>query len=69
MRLKVRTLGGWRGTATMLDRGHAIRDGSADPFWGSVTAAPYEWAKMRDQTPNPERAALVEQAKQKDRPC
>lgn len=65
VRLKVPTIGGWRGTATMLDGGNAIRDGGVDPVDDGITATPYEWAKMRDQAPNPEHAALVERAKQK----
>jgi hypothetical protein len=59
VRLKVRGLSGWRGTATMLDGGRAIKDGCADPDALGVGALPEEWAVLRDQTPNPDHAEAV----------
>lgn len=61
VRLKagVHTFSGWRGTATMLDGGTAIKDGATDRFGGLIDATREEWAVMRDQTPNPEHAAAV----------
>jgi hypothetical protein len=63
VRLKVRTMGGWRGTATILaEDGRAIKDGGTDPFQDSVDAVPHQWVVMRDQTPNPEHEAVVSRA-------
>jgi hypothetical protein len=56
VRLKIASMGGWRGCATLLsDDGWAIKDGSCE----SIVALPDQWAKMRDQTPNPEHAGMV----------
>ena len=53
VRLKARTVFGWKGTATMLSFGDAIKDGSDDPLFGGVLATKDQWAVMRDQTANP----------------
>ncbi len=60
VRLKARTLSGWKGKATMLAWGDAIKDGHSDRLTGEVTAAPHEWAVLRDQTPAPEHATLLD---------
>jgi hypothetical protein len=66
VRLKpgVRTISGRRGiTATMLypngGVGVAIKDGGINPVLDSVIAALYQWAVMRDQTPNPEHVEAI----------
>jgi hypothetical protein len=69
VRLKVRTITGWKGTATIIDPniGEAIKDGFVvkgserwDNWGGLVEAARHEWAVLRDQTPNPEHALAKE---------
>lgn len=59
VRLKVRAMSGWRGTATLLLGRTAIKDGGTDPHCDSIDACPHEWAVMRDQTPNPEHAPAL----------
>ncbi len=63
VRLKTRTISGWRGTATMLDFDRAIKDGSRDALYGCVEACRHEWVIMRDQTPNPDHADAVAAAR------
>jgi hypothetical protein len=59
VRLKVRTIFGWRGTATMLFCGKAIKDDGADWRTDTVDACLHEWAVLRDQTPNPGHAEAL----------
>ena len=65
VRLKTRTMSGWRGKATILlpYQGKAIKDGwTPDGTWsfdGYVEACRHEWAVLRDQTPNPEHATAL----------
>jgi hypothetical protein len=62
VRLKApaRTMSGWRGTATILIGGIAIKDGRAEERGGGTAdCCRWQWAVMRDQTPNPEHAASV----------
>lgn len=61
VRLKrgVGTITGWSGTATILDDIRAIKDGHTVLWGGGVIATGSEWAKLRDQTPNPEHAEVL----------
>lgn len=58
VRAKVRTMfSGWKGTGTYMYGGFLLKDGS-----NTRTAfADFELARMRDQTPNPEHVALMEE--------
>ena len=59
VRLKVRSIFGWKGCGTYLGGGAFVRDGSDGLTYGPSMAADYELARMRDQTPNPEHAQIV----------
>ena len=48
----------WNRCGTMLASGVVLRDGRSDPL-GTVQADRPAWAKMHDQTPNPEHALAV----------
>lgn len=58
VRLKARTMSGWKGTGTYLRDGRSIKDGRSDPD-GFFDAEEHELAVCRDQTPNPEHAKMV----------
>jgi hypothetical protein len=62
VRLKppARMMSGWRGTGTILYGTIALKDGctSHHPD-GTAEACDWQWAIMRDQTPNPEHAEAL----------
>ena len=62
VRLKrgVRSVCGWRGTATYLPDGRALKDG-ARKWWDAIDACDHEWSIMRDQTPYPGHPKTVEE--------
>jgi hypothetical protein len=56
-----RLMSGWRGKATMMPDGRALKDSGADLFWDTAMACGYEWVVLRDQTPNPEHPQTEEE--------
>ena len=51
-------MSGWKGTATILNTGIALKDGRTD-WLGTIEACRHEWVVLRDQTPNPEHTEAV----------